>query len=915
MRLRHVAGLSAATALTLLGLPAIPAAADAVTTLYVNNAGGNCSDAGNGTQALPYCTISAAAKVVQPGQTVQVAPSRFGYSEQVDLTHSGTPAQPITFVGGAAPGGSNGASIRGAGMTPGAHALGINGLHDVTVTGFTFDVGTSVAVLDSSRITVDNSYAVGTVAVSGQSDHVSITRNRMLDVAVSAGVQSTVISTNEIDDPSVAITAVDAPGTVVTNNTISYQCYGGVSLTGASTGSTVENNIVVGTQASCPSGTSGNLISLSADSVAQSKVDYNIVHPASGQSAYNWAGAAYSSPAALQSATGQGAHDLDEAVQFEPATYPRVLIAKDGSAAIDSADPQAPGILDTDLLGHKAVDDPNVANTGPGGSFRDRGAAEFLGLTSAGLELLEPYLPYQGPTPLVVSMQASATDRWNSKLTYSFDFGDGSAPVVTTDAIVTHTYLTTGGYRPSVTVTDGLGGSLTGTVTSTPSPVKVTEPGSLAASVTVTPGGVPLGYHFVATTTGPWAVDSYQWTFGDGSTATGATADHTYQKAGSYNATLTALDEDEHTVTVQQTVQVALQPAGYVPVAPTRLVDTRNIAGGRLAPNSAMLVATHVPASATAVVLNVTATGASDSTHIDVAPTEESSTSTLNLVPGQTVANLATVAVDPNGNVSVRNNSGSVDVVVDLFGYYAPATADRFTTTAPTRLLDTRNGSGTPLGSGAVTTVQVAGVNGVPADATAAVFNLTATEPDTDGYLAAYADGAARPGTSNVNFTRGQTVPNQAIVPIGADGKVAIYNFAGHTQVVADLFGYYSPEGKGLFTPVAPTRLVDTRNGAGTKVGPGSWLPVSAAVPFGVPANATAAVLNVTATEPDTASYLAVRADGSGTPGTSNLNLVPGQTVANHVFTGLDAKGGFAVYNLAGNTHVIADLFGFFTDN
>ncbi|WP_035800422.1 right-handed parallel beta-helix repeat-containing protein [Kitasatospora mediocidica] len=935
MRLRHVAGLAAATTITLLGLPALPAAADAVTTLYVDNSSLTaCSDAGTGTQAQPYCTISAAAKVVQPGQTVQVTESRFGYPEEVDLTRSGTPEQPITFTGSGTPGGYAGALISGGTTTGGAplgHALRINGVHDVTFSGFDFGSAVPVTVVDSSRITIDNNWVAAqlpsptpsplptSVAVSGHSDHVSITRNRMetvYGVAVSAGAQSTVISTNEIDSAiGVPVTADDAPGTAVTNNTMRYQCNGGVSLTGASTGSSVENNVIVGSLDNyCPAGASGNLISLSADSVAQSRVDYNIVHPAAGQTSYSWAGTGYSSVAALQSATGQGAHDLDEAVQFDSRVGTRVALLKDGSAAIDSADPQAPGILDTDLLGNKAADDPTVAN-GPGGSFRDRGAVEFLGLTSASLELQGPYLPTQGPAPLVVSMQASAVNRWNTSLTYAFDFGDGSAPVISTNPQVTHTYLTTGGYRPSVTVTDGVGGSLTASVASTPSPVRVTDPGSLAATVAVTPGAAPLGYHFAANATSPWIVNSYQWTFGDGTTGTGAGVDHTYQRAGGYTATLTASDEGGHTVTVQQDVQVALRPAGYVPVAPTRLLDTRTTATARLGAGSATLVALPVPASATAVVLNVTATGATDSTHIDVAPTDNSGTSTLNLLPGQTVANLATVAVSPGDYVWVRNNSGSVDVVVDLFGYYAPATADKFTTTAPTRLLDTRTGSGAALGPGAVTTVQVAGVNGVPVDATAAVLNLTATAPDSDGFLSAYADGTARPGTSNVNFSRGQTVPNQAIVPIGADGKVAVYNFAGHTQVIADLFGYYSPEGKGLFTPVAPIRLADTRTGAGTKLGPGAWLKVGAAVPGGVPANATAVVLNVTATEPDTASYLAVRADGTGTPGTSNLNLVPGVTVANHVFTGLDANGAYSVYNLAGHTHVITDLFGYFTDN
>jgi hypothetical protein len=49
------------------------------------------------------------------------------------------------------------------------------------------------------------------------------------------------------------------------------------------------------------------------------------------------------------------------------------------------------------------------------------------------------------------------------------------------------------------------------------------------------------------------------------------------------------------------------------------------------------------------------------------------------------------------------------------------------------------------------------------------------------------------PAASNLNFVAGQTVPNLAIVGIGADGNVTAYNAAGQTHVIFDVVGYFGP--------------------------------------------------------------------------------------------------------------------------
>jgi hypothetical protein len=113
----------------------------------------------------------------------------------------------------------------------------------------------------------------------------------------------------------------------------------------------------------------------------------------------------------------------------------------------------------------------------------------------------------------------------------------------------------------------------------------------------------------------------------------------------------------------------------------------------------------------------------------------------------------------------------------------------------PTRIMDTRSGTGVargPVGAGASVSLQVTGTNGVPASGvTAVVMNVTVTGPTANSYLTVYPDGRPRPGTSSLNFTSGETIPNLVIVPV-VNGKVDFYNAAGTVNVIADMTGYYA---------------------------------------------------------------------------------------------------------------------------
>ena len=173
--------------------------------------------------------------------------------------------------------------------------------------------------------------------------------------------------------------------------------------------------------------------------------------------------------------------------------------------------------------------------------------------------------------------------------------------------------------------------------------------------------------------------------------------------------------------------------------------------------------------------------------------------SNLNWPAGDTRPNLVVAELAANGAISIYNQSGNTNVVADVVGYFA-ASGDggsgeegEYSAIAPVRVLDSRDGTGgfaTPWSASTTRTLPVAGVSGVPMDAKAVMVNFTATHATAASYLTAWPSGQALPPTSNLNFTAGITVPNLALVPIGADGRIAIFNHVGTVDVIADVVGY-----------------------------------------------------------------------------------------------------------------------------
>ncbi len=410
---------------------------------------------------------------------------------------------------------------------------------------------------------------------------------------------------------------------------------------------------------------------------------------------------------------------------------------------------------------------------------------------------------------------------------------------------------------------------------------------------------------------------------------------------GDYTATV-RVASDLGYGTESDPIAFTVSPAGarFHPVTPARLLDTRDGTGGVPAVPLGAGQAVRLPIAAraglppagqvSAVTLSLTATGASTATHLTVWPgdiPDPPGTSSLNLGPGATVAKHVTAAVGGDGSVLVRNNSGSTDVVVDVTGWYgAPGALDGslFRAAAPSRLLDTRDGTGLgvagAVGPASTVRVPIAGRAGLPSDPAqvrAVVLNVTATGPTATTHIRAWPGGGAPPLASVVNADAGQTIADLVTVGVGDDGTVSLYNQSGEVDLVADLAGWFGPDGGttgAVFHPLTPARIADSREGFGLPA------PLEAGTPQTLPLNghgglplfpaAAAVVATVTAVLPTADTHVTAYPRGPR-PLASTLNLPGGTVLANEAAVATD-NGYVSFETNSGATELVVDLMGWY---
>lgn len=156
---------------------------------------------------------------------------------------------------------------------------------------------------------------------------------------------------------------------------------------------------------------------------------------------------------------------------------------------------------------------------------------------------------------LALSVDGSASaDADGSIAAYSWNFGDGGTATGPTAA---HTYASGGTYTVSLTVTDDRGGSATSTQTVTVEAANV--PPTAVANVVRGADGMSITADGTGSSDPDGTLTAYAWSFGDGGTAGGPTATHTYTTPGTYTVTLVVTDN--RGATHQSTASVAVAPA------------------------------------------------------------------------------------------------------------------------------------------------------------------------------------------------------------------------------------------------------------------------------------------------------------------------------------------------------------------
>jgi hypothetical protein len=292
----------------------------------------------------------------------------------------------------------------------------------------------------------------------------------------------------------------------------------------------------------------------------------------------------------------------------------------------------------------------------------------------------------------------------------------------------------------------------------------------------------------------------------------------------------------------------------YVPLTPQRIADTR---AGSGYPNSGQTLGAGsilnvqvggvggVPAEGvSAAVLNITVTDTTASSFLSVYPEGQSNpgTSSENWAPGVSVADRVVVRLGSSGQISVHNALGSADVVVDVTGYFSASTssvtgASLYYPISPTRMLDTRV-DGNQLTASRYLDEQFAAVDGISAQATAIVANLTSTDTTSASFYTLSPEEAT-PTTSDLNWLPSATVANLDIASLNSAGDGFLFNDQGTADAIIDVSGYFVPVGGTNTAAILPCSSVSLSAPGPTAIGGPVEVTAEASCPSGETAQYT----------------------------------------------------------------------------
>lgn len=900
-----------------------PASATAAgTTLYVDiTLFGICSDTWPGTQAQPFCTIQHAANIVNPGQTVAIMASEANQTPQsVNITRSGTPAEPITFTWLRTPSEPDDPTVSPGKQTASA-VVTFNGVHDVTLSNLriqSYGTGDGIDVIGSQDISVVGAtithvattaarVASAAVSIDGGSSNVTVSRTVFSGtpryaVLTASGAHDVTVTTSAVQVTEGAGFALNGTsGATVTGNTVLVGCNGispatdDIALAGGTSG-TVENNVlVISAASSCALPSAG--LSVDAASAAAVTADYNALRSVGASTDYSWDGTAYSDPASFTAATSQGTHDL-----ALPTTF--AAVPPEGSPAIDSADCLAPGELSTDIFGNPRVRDPLAtdAGLGNGACFADRGAYERQDnvpisftpqLNSAGFAA--GAVPYTAG----VTITSASTSGWNEPVTYSVDFGDGSEAVAATPGTaVTHPYTAVGQYTITITAADTSGSTVSRTYQVDAIPDQPLKPKLSAApdGLHTVPGILPDTADFSDSSGIPgWQETSRIIDYGgEGLVLRSADphviAEYVYAKPGTYTAKETVIDLLGRASTATATITVGDEPQTAFP----ETIYSRALAAHAVVKIPLSKLDLNDCCSDGALV-NVIVTSPMKGGYVSVYPDGKPrpADATVRFQAGKAAENsaLASGAVvdfynGSAGTIHLDIVTYGIDDIMTTQGYgafgetYVPVTAARVLST---RIAGNRRAE-----------FHVAGLDHIPANAAAVMLDITVSKGATGGSYSVYHGGPSDgSGVTAGYWAKGQQVTDLAMVPVASKQVFVENDGAGAANFTASVVGYYFLNGSAaVFLPATSNRLARITIGARKSV------KLTVVGRNGVPVKGTTAVsVNLTASGATASGTVTAYADGTKLPGLISLSYGRGVQVANAAVAAVGADGAIRLYN------------------
>jgi hypothetical protein len=870
MRLQKpaIAGARAAAAHGSTTAKATGAAAAGSTIYVAAYSYATCTNGtGAGTETDPYCSIQDAVNAAVSGDTVDVLGSQGYFStEAVTISTSG-----ISIVG---------VGNQAWDMAPsGSPAFVLNGVSDVTISNLMLSGagnGTpTLEVLGSNHVTLDSDYIQGAwsgpttaamadtaIEIDGASSDVTVSRTYVntgvsapsdSGIAIEAGASAVTLAGDILASSGISATGVD--GLDVTGDTIQRGCDAAIDVEGDSTDVYLENNLIEDANSATDSYLGGYLsqcqsdkaawapdVTVAAGSAPGTTANYNdfYVATADGTAPYSWAGTTYPSLSAFQAAVPQGAQDLMDPVQAGSAGFRPNAVAdvdaylRQGSTAIDSANPAAPGKLTTDYYGD--------------GGYTSRGAIQYNSQNPT----LAVSLNVEDWSARTIQFTADVTSAAGYNLEPTVDWGDGNSQFESfynNSLQLSYTYMKLGTYTVSITVTDGAGDAVTNSVVITTAGTTYTALGPTrildTRNGTGTGGAiapVPAGGTLKLKVDGADGISAAAWAVAINLTATDpkdpgfltAYPDGTAVPTASnvnFGARQTVanmavvatgadgyIDINNHsTGSVDLVADVSgyylpnSTGSGYTSVTPERFLDTRNGVGGYPAktvsqghPVTLQVDNRYkIPASGvSAVAVNITEANPSGSGFVTAWPggAAQPSSSNLNFGPGQTLANSAIVPVGKSGTIELAyTGTGSARLIVDVEGYYS-STGSAYVPFYPFRLFDSRTIKNGALPSGYYYEIETASYGQLTPDTISGmVANTTVTDPTAGGDLVIFPNEnissdqpVTVPSTSALNFTTSQTVPNLSFISPGYGGYEDFYNqSSGSLQLVIDVEGYF----------------------------------------------------------------------------------------------------------------------------